>query len=726
MKKIKKLLLPMLLLFAVVMINYGANNDEIEQTNMQAGSGSDTITIENGDVQVVYDVKQKFLTIQDPYGYSWDSVVHENLYSSEKLNDTWEKNVRSILHITYGDISDKNPSLKKAFSNTAEITAQKVGEEISLVCDFKDAGISMTLLIKADENEVSLSIPASEIKEYKNYRLLTVDVLPYMGACADTEDGYLVYPDGSGALKYHNSVPPATMSNSLYSWDIYGNDLQSLETLSNNESQDIETAMLPVFGIKKGEHALIAYSETGEEEGSINMCPSGYGIALNRMFYSFRYRTSYNIQMSNISINGSDTAKDSSGIMYNEEMIKQDHDVHYSFLNNDKADYSGMAELYREILLVDGKLQKTDMVSETGVSVNVLMAASEQGFWSNSIAVTTTAEQVEKIVETVEQSGFSGKGIYTLQGWSNGGYGVYPQTAKPDQKVASVSALNHLLQSDKRFLLQTELLFADEENGDFSKRTDVIKLGNQNVITDHLGQRFIFNASCFSEKLQEIHKTYNSSEQINLSLQSIGKVLFRDENEKIPMHRGEIRDELEGVLQQASDKGTISVEGANLYTLKYADMIYGLPSSSSEYFISDANIPFCQMVLHGSVVYTGEYGNLSSNYDRQLLEWLEYGYTPAFVLTYSSSEVLKDTNCSDIYTSQYENNVERIKKAYQLYNDVISKIADSYISEHTVLEDGFIKVNYSNQYTVLINYTAHAKSWDGITVESGSYVMVGE
>ena len=726
MKKISKMLLPLLVCAAIGIIVYGAGSKQQEQTATGSSDENSILTIEGDGVRVIYDENAKSFTVTDPYGYVWDSVVNEALYGSDKLNDTWSRKVKSIFHISYADISDKNPAIKTAFSYDADISAKKTEEGIRLDCAFKEAGISLAVVIGVDENEMVINIPTTEIEENKKYRLLSVDVLPYMGACADTEEGYLVYPDGCGALKYHSSVPPATMRNTVYSWDIYGNELKSLETLSDNDEQELKTAMLPVFGIKKGEHALIAFSENGEEEGSINMYPSGYGIELNRMSFSFRYRTSYDIQMSNININGSDTAKDSHGIMYNEKMIDIDHDVHYSFLADDKADYSGMAGLYREKLLADGTLQKTDLVQNTGISVNILMAASEQGFWSNSVAVTTNVQQAEQIIDAVDKIGFGNKAIYTLEGWSQGGYGVYPQSEKPDKKVASVAELKKLMNSENLILLQSELFCADEENGGFSKRTEVIKQGNQNVITNDSGDRFWFNMDCVAEKLDRFIKKYDFEKQGGISLQSIGKILYRDENEKCAMNRGAVRDAMEALLQKAGDKGVLSVEGANLYTLKYADMVYELPSSSSEYYISDRNIPFCQMILHGSIVYTGDYGNLSSNYDRQMLEWLEYGYTPAFILTYSSSEQLNDTNCSNIYTSQYESNTERIKKANELYENVISKIADAYITGHTELEDGFIKIDYSNKHTLLINYTGQTKEYEGVTVEGGGYVMAGD
>ena len=374
-------------------------------------------------------------------------------------------------------------------------------------------------------------------------------------------------------------------------------------------------------------------------------------------------------------------------------------------------------------------LKASEEKDDAGVSVNILMAASAQGFFNNTVAVTTTAEQAETIMEMVDGIGFADKSIFTLKGWGKGGIGVYPQTTKPDSAVTNLSDMKDLMDSDHTVLLEMDLFYADENNGGFDKRSDVIKMGNQNVLTDATGKLFWFNADNAKERLQSLMKNYKKAEKKNFAFDHAGKVLFRDENAENKMNRQEVRNAVENMLKQAEENGIVSVEGANQYTLKYADMIYGLPATSSEYFISDMDIPFCQMVLYGSIPYTGDYGNLSSDYDKQLLHWLEYGYVPAFEFTYSTSEVLKETNYNDLYTSQYESNKERLEKAYKLYENVLSKLKGAYMIEHAILEDGFVKTEYSNGSTIYINYTQEEKNYDGLTVAAGEYLvdtMVGD
>ncbi|MBE6974937.1 MAG: hypothetical protein E7436_05555 [Ruminococcaceae bacterium] len=726
MKRLKTVILSVLLL-GLLLSSVGAGAEWFQTLAPKAGETTSGIfEIEKDGIKLSYDAAEKNFTVTDPYGYVWNSAVYDDLYSSDLLNDLWMKKVRSILYVSYADITGKNPMIKTDYSSDAKILVKEEAGGLRLEFSFKQSDIFLVCEIRIEDGELVIDIPASEIREDDKYKLISVEVLPYFGACGEDEEGYLMYPDGSGAIKYHQSTAPATMSNTWYSWDIYGNDLKTLDTMLDNGKNDLQTAMLPVYGIKKGDHAFIAFSENGEEEGTIYMYPAGYGVKLNRMSMVFRYRTSYDIAMSNININGSNTAQNINGLMYNPDMIVQDHDLHLSFLADDEADYSGMANRYRQILMENGDLARSELVDKIGVAVNILMAASEQGFWSDSIAVTTTPAEAKAIIEYVQSLGFGENGLFNLKGWGKGGYGVWPQSAKPDGKVGSVKDLTALLDLDVKVFLEAELLLAGEANGGFDKVDDAAKLGSQNVITDKNEELFLYNAANFHQRLEKLLDAYKNAEQVNLSLSSIGKVLYRDENKKDVTHRGAVRAELEKLMQSAAEAGTLAVYGANLYTLAYADAVLELPAASSEYFITDQDIPFCQMVLHGSVVYTGEYGNLSSDYDEQLLKWLEYGYTPAFELTHCSSEELKNTNCSSLYTSQYESNRERLEKAYGLYEQMLSKVAGAYITEHRVLEDRLVMVRYSNGYTVLINYSNQAKVHEGTSVAAGSYVAIGD
>lgn len=108
----------------------------------------------------------------------------------------------------------------------------------------------------------------------------------------------------------------------------------------------------------------------------------------------------------------------------------------------------------------------------------------------------------------------------------------------------------------------------------------------------------------------------------------------------------------------------------------------GCPKPLRSISSATGTFPFVQMVLHGSVAYTNDAGNLSSDFDRQLLRWLELGYTPHFVLTYNNAEKLKYTGYNHLFTSRYDRHADKLDKAYALYTDALSKVTGAYMVSH--------------------------------------------
>ena len=85
--------------------------------------------------------------------------------------------------------------------------------------------------------------------------------------------------------------------------------------------------------------------------------------------------------------------------------------------------------------------------------------------------------------------------------------------------------------------------------------------------------------------------------------------------------------------------------------------------TSSNYFITDENVPFYQMVVHGSIPYSSDPGNLSYDLRYHVLKWVEYGCMPYFELTFQKSINLKNTEYSRLFTSYYSQ-----------WNDVIADV----------------------------------------------------
>ncbi|MBE6671999.1 MAG: hypothetical protein E7599_00555 [Ruminococcaceae bacterium] len=105
----------------------------------------------------------------------------------------------------------------------------------------------MALEYKLTSDGFTVRLPASSITFNEDYfRLLSVTVLPYMGAGSSEYDGYTLVPDGSGTIIRFED----TLGKNEYSFgsDLYGPD-NSYHTFSASYTGKLEIWRYPVFGM---------------------------------------------------------------------------------------------------------------------------------------------------------------------------------------------------------------------------------------------------------------------------------------------------------------------------------------------------------------------------------------------------------------------------------------------------------------------------------------------
>ena len=144
------------------------------------------------------------------------------------------------------------------------------------------------------------------------------------------------------------------------------------------------------------------------------------------------------------------------------------------------------------------------------------------------------------------------------------------------------------------------------------------------------------------------------------------------------------------------------------------------------YLFTTKSVPFYQIVVHGSVDYTGMRGNLSSSLEKCKLIWLEYGYLPHFELSYKSAEELMHTDYNELFTSEFSEWKERVFKVYQEMNEVYQVIGNQYIVAHEQLGEQLYCTTYENGAAIYVNYGNNIASVNGISVPAMGYLVVKE
>ena len=132
-----------------------------------------------------------------------------------------------------------------------------------------------------------------------------------------------------------------------------------------------------------------------------------------------------------------------------------------------------------------------------------------------------------------------------------------------------------------------------------------------------------------------------------LSLRDLGDEVNSDFDPGRPVGRQDaqriIMNETKKLKEQT---GSIMVNGGNAYSLPYADIIVNAPTRSSRMNMTDEDIPFYQIVLHGYYDLAGSPFNMDDmqNPRLSLLKALETGSNVFYQWYYSDSKKVKDTD----------------------------------------------------------------------------------
>ena len=140
---------------------------------------------------------------------------------------------------------------------------------ISVHYELQRLGISFDMGFRLKEDALEVTVPGNSVKESDANWLMAIAPLPFFGAATDHDQGYSVYPDGSGALSTFKPIHPQYLN--PYRASVYGPD-----TINFNSYTRQLNAMLPIFGQKVGDNAFIGMITEGEYDSRILYSPSGY------------------------------------------------------------------------------------------------------------------------------------------------------------------------------------------------------------------------------------------------------------------------------------------------------------------------------------------------------------------------------------------------------------------------------------------------------------------
>ena len=149
---------------------------------------------------------------------------------------------------------------------------------------------NVNMVYRLDGDDLLVEVPLGEIEYKEDYPLLYLNVLPYFGAGGTEDNGFLLVPEGGGALIDFNNGKVA--QNSYYS-NVYGWDMAQGRTALVHETR----TYFNVFGISREDSSFLCILEEGAPYAAVQADISGRNNSYNfvNAVYSIAHREQYDV-----------------------------------------------------------------------------------------------------------------------------------------------------------------------------------------------------------------------------------------------------------------------------------------------------------------------------------------------------------------------------------------------------------------------------------------------
>lgn len=708
------------------------------------------LVAENDILKLYTDTKTGYIAIYDKRDGSITYSNPENLENDQIANKSNLNYLRSAFILTYYN-QDVKSATYDSYSYSVErgqMTYESIENGIRYIyrvgeLKAKDGsdGISFEIPLeyRLDGDSITVSIPACGIKEYGNGSVARIQLLRYMGAGHNSEEGYMVVPNGSGSLINFNNEKLTAASYSQY---IYGIDPMAA---NYNLTENVTDAKLPIAGICREDRTLLLTVEDGATSALYTAGISGVYNEYNYLYPTFVLRNVDNLRMFG------NATQDI--YILEEELYDMNMEVRYTFLNDEYTGYAGLANYYREKLIAEGVL--TPMASDGNIPFyyDVIAGVKETSHFLGVQYLRTFAmtefEEAAKISEDLEANGITNQ-VMNLQGWFNGGYyhdaadkinvtwGLGGKSDLEDLQ-RTLTANNGRLYVDVAF---QQVTFADDgfnygtEGSRYYGAGYVASFGLVNPTTlratSGLGyiepQYDLLSPKYLPRYVEKFAKKIQKIDVEGISLRDLADYLHSDKKRTNVVTREEALDVVLGqfdVLEATEKK--MMLDASNAYAFGYATDIINAPITHNEYLIVDESIPLYEMIIHGCIPYSTELLNYDDSEDMTLtiLQAIEAGAAPHYVFTWEESSLMKNTGMNRFYATTYETWKEEAVRVYGQVNEALKYVSGSQIIDHEIMDNDVRKVTYDNGVIIYINYSDKTQNADGVSIPAMSYRMEG-
>lgn len=759
--RFRKLLLG-LLIFNLTTIWVSANTDEVVDEELPVEEQSDATDFSQlmiDDLDTPFEEKRPII-IADPNGLiDGHQLIAENeqleLYLKEETLSiiVRDKETSGVLYSTVHDVSPRNNQMWQNFMqsgvvleyltstnvNATPVTLMEAQIEKNIILKetgfeaevyFPLLGLGYTLSVRLTETGFTAEVLEESLIEEGEYLISGLYIYPFLGyAHLGNRDGYMLIPDGSGALielQDHNGQFTQPFSKAVFGENIGVNE-GNIPTVLNghNVIRDAHNILMPVFGMvhRDSQVAFLGIIEGGGEFNSmIEAYPNGAITDYDWITAKFVYRQSFTqpLSLSTGSIQTIQSTRNSF-----------DSRIHYEVVTGENAHYTGLALAYQSYLLNRGVLTPKDEAFR--IRLDILGLEQEGGMIFNRDVVMTRVEDIESIYGRLQDAGVENI-LSAYRGWQRNGLsvGTLVRNFQVDTALGGNRGLTNLLKELDQtaidfYLYQNPLRMntsLDRSLRFLSVRQMTRQVFEEEVFLPVVNTFNFLQPSKVHEILTDLQQQYVSNRVGGVMLSGISNHLFSHVVRGTLMDRSQTASDFQAVANQYNEAFSLLLEQPFAYLWPYTGAYINTPVRGSNYTFVSEEVPFLAIVLKGILPMYSEYVNFEANSQEFFLNLVEQGIRPSFYLTMEDPLLLKHTNSRHIFTSQFDFFETDIVEFYHQLKDLHQLLHGATIENHQRIGE-LVKVDYSNGVRVYLNYSTTPILVEGMEIEPLSY-KVGE
>jgi len=656
-----------------------------------------------------------FVVKNNKTGYCWWSNPY-NAAADGGAKGSNLDGLKSPLVIESVKVTDTEaPSTTLRSVADADTKVTNIDNGFKVTCEFPDEGIIVPYSVVLEGDHFNVSVHLNEIVEKEMQgentesirSVVKIRLFKDLGAGSPSEEGYIITPDGSGAVINFNNGKNKTTS---YAQTLYGRDVAISQDMAPAKT---EQAYLPVLGIVKQDNALLAVISEGAAYATVRASVNGQDAsAYNSAWFDFDLRSSdsYFMGQSNAALDAYEVNKVPDSTIT----------VQYYPIAKEGADYVDVALRYQQYLVDKGVLVKGNAPADSApfyldLYGGTVKQQSVAGFPVTLQTPATTYEEAKLIIEELTNRGIDNM-IITYEDFNKAGItSRISDSVDYASKLGGEKAFNDLAAycSGIGATLAPSVDIQEYErsgNGYTKTGSSCIRVtkayATQNEYERAFGTPhdtrdswYIMTPAYYTKTVQSIVADYVKEGLTAISLEQATNMLYSDftANTNKKTSRQQAVTYLQECYQMINDNGlTFVADACNDYAFKYVDYIRNVPLYSSNFDVYDYDIPFYQIVIHGYIPYTTKAKNASSNADELFLLSMATGTPVHYEVMHENPNEFTDSAYDTLFYTYYEGWLDIAAEEYKFVQEHIKSLSDKTITDFEYIDKTNVKTTFSD------------------------------